>query len=108
VVALSGVVIMTIPKKPRLDAWYEDEEGRCFKIVAIDDDDGAIGIQYFDGDVAEVENDTWYQMGLKSIEEPENGSGPFDDMGGDDKSEMYRAIRPEDWNGPADEMDFEE
>lgn len=99
---------MTIPKKPKLDSWYEDEERRRFKIVAIDDSDGTIEIQYFDGDVAEIDNDTWYQMDLRSTEEPEDGSGPFDDLEKDDMGERYRVVRPEDWNGPADEMDYED
>ncbi len=99
---------MTIPKKPKLDSWYEDEEGRHFKIVAIDDDDGTIEIQYFDGDVTEVDDDTWYQMDIKTAEEPEDGSGPFDDQEAEDMGNRHSAIRPEDWNAPADEMDLDE
>ncbi len=99
---------MTIPEKPRLDAWYEDGEGRSFKIVAIDDHDDTIVIQYFDGDVAEVESDNWYQLDLHSIEEPEDGSGPFDAHEQDNHDGTTRPARPEDLNGPADEMDLEE
>lgn len=99
---------MSIPKKPRLDSWYLDEEGRRFKIVAIDEADGAIEIQYFDGDVTEVDSDTWYQMDLRLIEEPEDGTGPFDGLDQDAGGNSYQASRPEDWNGPSDEMDLEE
>lgn len=99
---------MSIPKKPRLDSWYLDEEGRRFKIVAIDEGDGAIEIQYFDGDVTEVDSDTWYQMDLRQIEEPEDGTGPFDGLEQDTNGNSYRASQPEDWNGPADEMDLED
>ncbi len=99
---------MTIPRKPELDSWYEDEERRCFKIVAIDDGDGTIEIQYFDGDVAEIESDTWYQLSLRSIVEPEDGSGPFDDLEQDKPGDQSRATQPEDWDDPANEMDFED
>lgn len=106
--AQAGVTIMTIPKKPKLDAWYEDGEGRSFKIVAIDDHDNTIEIQYFDGDVAEVESDTWYLLDLQSIEEPENGSGPFDSLEEDDIDGTSRPARPEDLSEPLDEMDTED
>ncbi|MFV1997387.1 MAG: DUF6763 family protein [Acidiferrobacterales bacterium] len=99
---------MAIPKKPRLDSWYLDEEGRRFKIVAIDEGDGAIEIQYFDGDVTEVESDTWYQRDLQLIEEPEDGTGPFDDFDQDYNGATYRALNPEDRNGLSDEEDLEE
>jgi hypothetical protein len=100
---------MSIPRRPKVDDWYEDaEDGRWFRIVAIDEDEGTIEVQYFDGDVQEFETDTWYQMDLTRVAEPEDGSGPFDDLEADDLGETYRSIRPEDWNGPADEMDYEE
>ena len=100
---------MTIPRKAKVDDWYEDaEDGRSFRIVAVDEDDGTIEVQYFDGDVEEFDKDTWYQMNLTKIAEPEDWSGPFDDLETDDMGETYRAKRPEDWNGPADEMDYED
>lgn len=100
---------MAIPRKPKVDNWYEDaEDGRSFRIVAIDEDDGTIEVQYFDGDVEEFDTDTWYQMDLTQRAEPEDWSGPFDDLERDDRGETYRAARPEDWNGPADEMDYED
>jgi hypothetical protein len=100
---------VTIPRKPKIDNWYEDaEDGRSFRIVAIDEDDGTIEVQYFDGDVEEFDTDTWYQMDLTRVAEPEDWSGPFDDLEEDDRGETYRPARPEDWNGPADEMDYED
>jgi hypothetical protein len=100
---------MSIPRKPRVDDWYKDaEDGRSFRIVAVDEDGGTVEVQYFDGDIEEFDTDTWYQMDLTRVAEPEDWSGPFDDLEEDDKGETYRAMRPEDWNGPADEMDYEE
>lgn len=100
---------MPIPGKPRIDDWYEDaEDGRSFRIVAIDDDAATVEVQYFDGDVEEFDIDTWYQLDLSPVAEPEDWSGPFDDLEQDDLGETYRSNRPEDWNGPADEMDYED
>ncbi len=99
---------MNIPKKPKLDDWYKNGEGNSFRVVAIDEGDGSIDVQYFDGDIEEFDRDTWYQMDLETIQQPSDWSGPFDDLEPDDLGETYRAKRPEDWNGPADEMDIEE
>jgi len=33
--------------------------GRCFEVVALDDDDGTIEIQYFDGTVEEMDIEDW-------------------------------------------------
>ena len=100
---------MSIPRKPKVDSWYKDgEDNRSFRIVALDEDDGTIEVQYFDGDVEEFDTDTWYQMDLTKVAEPEDWSGPFDDLEADDMGETYQTRKPEDWNGPADEMDLED
>jgi hypothetical protein len=99
---------MTIPHKPKVDDWYEDEEGRAFRIVAVDDSDGAVEVQYFDGDVEEFDRESWYLTSLRRIEAPEDGTGPFDDPEQDAPGDLYDAIRPEDWEGLDDEMDFED
>lgn len=98
---------MSIPKKPKLDSWYEDGEGRHFKIVAIDDRDNTIEIQYFDGDVAEVENDTWYLLDLESVADPGDGSGPFDGVEQDNHSKLMPSTLIEEWANRAEEVDFD-
>lgn len=97
---------MAIPRKAKIDQWYEDEEGRNFRVVAIEED--AIEVQYFDGDIEEIDAESWYQMGLKAVTEPKDWTGPFDDLVADDLGDTYGTNSPEDWNGPADEMDFED
>jgi hypothetical protein len=93
--------------KPEEDSWYEDDSGRVFKVVVVDMDEGAIEIQNFDGDVEEIDLEVWKEMELVSVAEPEDWTGPFDDLEEDDLGDTETPRRPEDWNGPADEMDYE-
>ena len=62
---------------PILGTWYQHlDKGQKFCVVALNEDDGLIEMQHFDGDLEEIDSDTWYQLDLEPIEEPENWSGP--------------------------------
>jgi hypothetical protein len=63
---------------PEIDQWYENKiTGALFEVVAIDDQ-GLIATQYFDGEVEELDNDTFIKMSLRAIEQPEDWGGPFE------------------------------
>jgi len=99
---------MAESQKPIIDGWYEDLEGRAFKVVAIDEDAGTVEVQYFEGDIEEFDLDTWEQLELEPVATPEDWTGPFDDLIADDLGDTDRPMRPENWNGPADEMDLKD
>ncbi len=64
---------------PVVGLWYWDiEHQEQFEIVARDDKFGSIEIQFFSGDIQEVDLDTWYEMRVVSIAAPKDWSGPFD------------------------------
>ena len=46
--------------QPGIGDWYRQKEGGAlFEVVAFDDDDGTIEIQYFDGTVEEMDVEDW-------------------------------------------------
>ena len=63
---------------PVIGAWYQNIDGQRFKIVAVDDHDRAIEIQYFDGEIGEIDEELWFEQSPQSIAAPEDCSGPFD------------------------------
>ncbi|HRY14364.1 MAG: hypothetical protein KDJ31_06660 [Candidatus Competibacteraceae bacterium] len=70
---------------PIIGNWYRNQEtGNDFEVVALDEDAQTIEIQYFDGEIEELELDTWYDLPIDPIEAPEDWSGPFDEMESDD------------------------
>ena len=72
---------MTAPH-PGIGDWYRASGGQLFEVVAVDDDDGTIEIQYFDGTVEEMDVEDWEAQwdegGLEAAEAPEDWSGSVD------------------------------
>ncbi len=64
--------------KPIIGNWYCRPDGGLFEIVAIDNDEGSIGIQHFDGTVEELEIDAWTESVFMPAEAPEDWSGSLD------------------------------
>ena len=75
---------MTQDVKAVVGDWYQDASGRVFEVVAIDDDEAVVGIQYFEGDIAELDDDTWDLLELSPAAPPEDWSGAYDEMEPDD------------------------
>lgn len=70
---------------PEIGLWYKDSENDVsFKVVAIEDTDESIEVQYFNGDIGEFELDSWYNSKISLIEAPEDWSAPFGGIDADD------------------------
>lgn len=64
---------------PEVGSWYQDAElGRVFEVVSLDEDDNAVAIQYFEGEIEALELDAFMQMPLRIVDQPEDWSGPFE------------------------------
>jgi hypothetical protein len=79
---------MATPQQPGIGDWYRLNGGALFEVVALDDDDGTVEIQYFDGTVEEMDIEDWdaqWEDGaLESAEAPEDWSGSVDVEANDD------------------------
>ncbi|HEX7043600.1 MAG TPA: DUF6763 family protein [Burkholderiales bacterium] len=54
-------------EEPVVGAMYEDEDGLAFEVLSFDEDEGIIEVQYEDGEVSEIDIDTWYEMDLQRL-----------------------------------------
>ncbi len=70
---------MPIEEEPIVGATYEDEEGRTFEVLAFDEDEGTIEVQYEDETVKQLDLDIWYETELKRIASPKNEKSADDD-----------------------------
>ena len=94
---------------PEVGQWYRNESGALFEVVAYDAGDPVVEIQYFDGTLEELELDAWYAQILQAEAEPEDWSGPFDDLVSDDFGDTDTVRHGGDeWNNPLDALDWEE
>jgi hypothetical protein len=67
---------------PAIGEWYCIRGGELFEVVALDEADGTLEIQYFDGTIEEMELADWEaQSTMREIEKaepPEDWSGSVD------------------------------
>jgi len=87
--------------EPEVGQWYRPlEKGESFMVVDIDDDTRTIDVQSFDGDLDEIDRDSWNVMALARTEPPEDWTGPVDDVERDDlgyadaEAEPLNLLRP--------------
>jgi hypothetical protein len=87
--------------------WYENlEEEEVFQVLSIDEDSELIELQYEDGDVEEIDYETWQELDLELTEEPEGWSGADDDD--DDAAELDDKDDDDDWDDDDDDDDDED
>ncbi len=55
--------------------WYENlEEEEPFRVLSMDEDSELVEIEYLDGDIEEIDLETWHEMDLELTQEPEGWS----------------------------------
>jgi hypothetical protein len=70
---------------PSIDNWYQDvETGRTFRVIAVDEENDSIEIQFYNGDIGDFDFGSWRDSAIIPIEPPEDASAPFDDLEIDD------------------------
>ena len=88
--------------EPLPGQWYENlEEEESFRVLSVDEDSELVEIEYLDGDIEEIDLETWHEMDLDRIAEPEGWTGSADE---DDEDEE----KDEDWDEDEDDEDEDE
>ena len=91
--------------------WYENvEEEESFRVLSVDEDSERLEIEYLDGDIEEIDLETWHEMDLERIEEPKGWSESDDEdtEEDDDWDEEDEDDEDEDdWDEDEDEVDDE-
>ena len=95
---------MSYDLEPVAGNWYRHaDKGQLFRVVTIDEDRDVIAIQHFDGDLEEVDSSAWFEMDLEAAEEPEDWTGPVDDVETDDLDYTETDMTAKDWREPLQE-----
>jgi len=90
--------------EPVVGQWYENiDENDSFRVLSVDEDAELIEIEYLDGDIEEIDVDTWAEFDLEKIEQPEGWSGA--EIGGDDDEDEDE---DDDWDDDEDEDEDED
>ena len=85
--------------------WYEDlEENEIFRVLSVDPDEEIIEIQYENGDIEEIDLDTWHELDLERAEELEGWASDEDD----DEDEDEEDADEDDWDEDEDDDDWDD
>jgi predicted dehydrogenase len=86
--------------------WYEDlEENEIFRVLSVDPDEEIVEIQYENGDIEEIDLDTWHELDLERAEEPEGWASDEEEEDEDEDvdEEDWDEDEDEDWDEDEDE-----
>jgi predicted dehydrogenase len=85
--------------------WYEDlEENEVFRVLSVDPDEEIIEVQYENGDIEEIDLDTWHELDLERAQEPEGWASDDDD----EEEEEEEEEDEDDWDEDEDDDDWDD
>jgi len=85
--------------------WYENiDENESFRVLSMDEDAELVEIEYLDGDIEELDLETWHELDLEKIEEPEGWAGSAEDEEEEEEEEEDEDL-DETWDDDEDEDD---
>ena len=88
--------------EPAVGQWYENiDDSESFRVRSVDEDAELVEIEYLDGDIEELDLDTWQELDLEMIDTPEGWSG--DDAEEDDEEEDEDEDEDDDWDEDEDD-----
>src|SRR5512144_2526664 len=86
-------------RSPQIGCWYaRKDKGEMFQVVGRDESTRAIEIQTFDGDLDEIDGDTWAMLPLERTAPPEDSNAPMDLDEPEDLGYTDTEMSLEDWN----------
>jgi hypothetical protein len=88
--------------------WYESlEDEETFQVLSVDEDSELIELQYEDGDVEEIDYETWQELDLDLTDQPEGWSAADDDEE-DDEEDLDDDEDDDDWDDDEEDDDDDE
>ena len=95
--------------RPEIGHWYAHvDKGEPFQVVGRDDKSRSIEIQYFDGDVDEIDGETWAALPIEPTEPPEDITAPMDDIETDDLGYSETDMAGRMWRDPLQPLRMQE
>lgn len=80
--------------KPVIGSWYRHaDKGGMFQVVDADATEDWVEVQSFEGDIEEFSGAEWRSLEITAAEQPEDWTGPYDDIQPDDLG--YSDMGPE-------------
>ncbi len=85
----------------RIGQWYcHWDKGEMFQVTALDPESKTIEVQTFDGDIDEIDEESWRTLPLGLAEPPEDWTGPVDAVNVDEVGDSQTEMSTKDWEAP--------
>ena len=96
--------------EPAVGQWYENiDENESFRVLSVDEDAELVELEYLDGDIEEVDLETWHELDLDKIDEPEGWAGSAEDEDEEEEEEEEKDDLDETWDeDDEDDEDWDE
>lgn len=82
---------------PEVGLWYRDIDNRLFEVVALEDDD-AIEVQYYDGDITEYDRESWDLLCVNLVSEPGVSLGLYEESFDEDENISSEKLKLISWD----------
>jgi hypothetical protein len=90
--------------EPAVGQWYENiDENESFRVLSVDEDTELVELEYLDGDLEEIDLETWHELDLNKIDEPEGWTGSAEDDDDEEEEEKGKGDLEETWDDDEDE-----
>jgi hypothetical protein len=84
--------------EPVVGNWYKRiDDDHPFRVVEIDEDEDTVTVQHFDGDLEAIDSSAWFDMDIEIAEEPEDWTGPVDDVDDEDLTYTETSAEESGW-----------
>lgn len=86
--------------------WFEDlEENEIFLVLSVDPDAELVEIQYENGDIEEIDLDTWHELDLERAQQPEGWPSADDKEAESEDEPEEEEDEDDDWDEDDDDDD---
>jgi hypothetical protein len=90
---------------PEIGQWYQDSQsGQMFEVVARDSAEGSVQVQYVDGELSDLDLESWADMPLRPAAAPEDWRTGFE-VDTDDDGDPDAALHPTAWSSPLEAIE---
>lgn len=88
---------------PEIGSWYRDIENCVFEVVALDDSEDTIEVQYVNGDVTEYDRESWDLLCVNLISNPGVGIDYYEEI--IDENTFSEKMKPISWDNVVGDVD---
>ena len=86
--------------------WYENlEDEESFRVLTVDEDSELVEIEYLDGEIEEIDLETWHEMDLEQTQEPEGWAESDEEDDDEEEEEEEDEDEDDDWDEDEDDED---